>query len=117
MGDRITVINQRFTDPEPLADGGGFFSSSLFQMVPSFLGKLVAVVIALMLVLAVKKQFSSPAPARAGGGGGGRLMGGIPAMDGAPGDGRRASAEDRFQSIAKGNPENVARVMKSWMSE
>jgi flagellar M-ring protein FliF len=114
-GDRITVINQRFTDPEPIKDSGGFFSSSLFQMVPSFLGKLVAVVIALMLVLAVKKQMTNPAPLRAGSDG--RLMSGIPVLDGVPGDGRRVSAQDRFQSIAQGNPENVARVMKSWMSE
>jgi flagellar M-ring protein FliF len=113
-GDRITVINQRFTEPAPVEPGGGFFSSSLFQMLPSVLGKLAAVVIALMLALAVKKQLSTPAPAYPGAG---RMAGGMGASDVVSADGRRGSAEDRLQSIAQGNPENVARVMKSWMSE
>jgi flagellar M-ring protein FliF len=112
-GDRITVVNQRFTQEVPVVADGGFFSSTLFQMLPSLLGKIAAVAIALALALALRKQLGAPART----GGGGSMGGSMGGLDMSGGDARRASSEDRFQSIARGNPENVARVMKNWMSE
>ena len=85
-------------------------------MLPSVLGKIAAVAVALMLFLAIKKQLSAPArPANVYADGTiESVLAGLENPGGAP---HRVSSEERFQSIASGNPENVARVMKNWMAE
>lgn len=119
-GDRISIVNQRFRDAAPAAVAGGFFSSTIFQMLPSVLGKLIAIGVTVFLLLTLRKQLSAPIGRGEGetSGYAGGLLAGIGTGGGkAAGAGSRVSPEQRFQSIAQANPENVANVMKSWMSD
>ncbi len=117
-GDRISIVNQRFSPARPPVASGGFFSSPLFQNLPTLLGRLVAVGVTLLLLLTLRRQLASPlaeGPEAMGVTGGGAVMAAAGAAGGRGAS--RVSPEERFQSLAQGNPENVARVMKSWMSE
>ncbi len=119
-GDRISIVNQRFSPAKPLVASGGIFSSPLLQNLPTLLGRLVAVGVTLFLLLTLRKQLAAPMGAGTAGGAVGMAGagGGMVAAGGGGGrGGSRVSPEERFQSLAQGNPENVARVMKSWMSE
>ncbi len=126
-GDNVVLISQQFPETsEPSA--GGFVASGLMQSLPSILGRLVAVAIAFMLLMSLRRSLNAPVPAstpsasRAAGANVGVGMGASVSSVGAgldlvDEDGERVSPEERFQSVAQGSPENVARVMQSWMSE
>jgi flagellar M-ring protein FliF len=114
-GDKITVVNMRFTSDNLMEDNGGILSSPLLQVLPSILGKLIAVVIALILFLTIKKMLSQGGLSlggRAGSSAGvsgesGGMSGGYTSMN----------VEDRAKSLALSNPENAANLMKAWLGE
>jgi flagellar M-ring protein FliF len=127
-GDRIEVVNMQFREREAPAPEPGLLGQPWLESAPQLVGKVLLVVVAIILVLVVRRNLgrlvSDGVPVRrsaaAVGGGGGAAGGVDPLMpsirDGSSPD-NSARMITEVKDYAAENPDAMAELIHTWVTD
>lgn len=110
--DMIVVENIRFYSTDVVSDE---FGTPIMEWLPGVIGKLGTIAILIFLVLFLKNKLGEVFSSE--GDSGPMIIGGGMRGSGGVVPSQEKSLEDRAQEISDNNPEQVAKLVKTWMAE
>lgn len=128
-GDRIEVVNMQFREREAPAPEPGLLGQPWLESAPQLVGKVLLVVVAIILVLVVRRNLgrlvSDGVPVRrsaaAGGGGGGGAAGDVDPLMPSIRDGSSPDNSARMitevKDYAAENPDAMAELIHTWVTD